>query len=248
MGKNLIQQRRGRGTLTFRSPGHRFRGAVKLYSPQTDGVIDTGVMAQGKVTDLVHCPGHSAPLMEVSYSTGDKGLAFAPEGIKVGDNISIGNNSEVNTAATDGNVLCLRDIPEGMPIHNIEIIPGDGGKLVRTGGSFAKIIAKSETAVKVKLPSNKEKDLLPSCRAAIGTIAGSGRLEKPFLKAGTRFHKMHARNKGYPIVCGISMNAVDHPFGGKCSHIKGRPTQSPRSAPPGRKVGKIAPRRTGRQR
>ena len=59
---------------------------------------------------------------------------------------------------------------------------------------------------------------------------------------------MKARNKLYPKVCGISMNAVDHPFGGKCSHIKGRPTLSPRSAPPGRKVGKIAPRRTGRRK
>ena len=89
---------------------------------------------------------------------------------------------------------------------------------------------------------------LPDCRAAIGIIAGAGRLEKPFLKAGTRFKKMRARNKLYPKVCGISMNAVDHPFGDKCSHIKGRPTLSPRSAPPGRKVGKIAPRRTGKKR
>jgi large subunit ribosomal protein L2 len=59
---------------------------------------------------------------------------------------------------------------------------------------------------------------------------------------------MRAKNKLYPKVCGISMNAVDHPFGGKCSHIKGRPTQSSRHAPPGRKVGKIAPRRTGKKR
>ena len=86
-----------------------------------------------------------------------------------------------------------------------------------------------------------------SCRAAIGTVAGSGRVDKPFIKAGTKFHKMHARNKLYPKVCGVSMNAVDHPFGGSSSHVKGRPTQSPRSAPPGRKVGKVAPKRTGRR-
>ena len=98
------------------------------------------------------------------------------------------------------------------------------------------------------MPSKKEKKFSPNCRASIGSIAGSGRLDKPFLKAGTRFKKMRARNRLYPKVCGISMNAVDHPFGGKCSHIKGRPTLSSRNAPPGRKVGKIAPRRTGRKK
>jgi large subunit ribosomal protein L2 len=181
--------------------------------------------------------------MEVSYLTGEKKLAFAPTGIKVGDEISVGT-----TEATTGNVLQLRDIPEGTLIHNIELRPGDGGKLVRAGGAFAKIIAKSEEAIRIKLPSTKEKALSPDCRAAIGTIAGSGRTEKPFLKAGTRYHRMRLRNRLWPRLCGISMNAVDHPFGGKCSHIKGRPTQSPRNAPPGRKVGKIAPRRTGKIR
>jgi len=233
MGKNLIQQRRGRGTLSFRSPSHRFKGEVKLFSKETSGVV----------SELVHCSGHTAPLMEVSYLTGEKKLAFAPEGIKVGDQIEI-----CGEEVKEGNVLSLKDIPEGTPIHNLEIRPGDGGKLVRTSGTFAKIVAKGESGIKVKLPSGKEKLLLPECRAAIGVLAGSGRLEKPFLKAGTRFFKMHARNKLWPRVCGISMNAVDHPFGGKCSHIKGRPTQSPRSAPPGRKVGKIAPRRTGRRK
>jgi len=181
--------------------------------------------------------------MEISYLTGVKGLAFAPEKIKVGDEITIGAND-----LKAGNVLRLKDVPEGTLVHNLELKPGDGGKLVRSSGSFAKVIAKTETAVRVKLPSNKEKLFLPQCRAAIGIIAGGGRLEKPFLKAGTKFYKMRAKNKLYPKVCGISMNAVDHPFGGCHSTHKGRPTLSPRSAPPGRKVGKIAPRRTGKRK
>ncbi len=252
MGKNLIQQRRGRGTLTFRSPGFRFKGAVKHYPQQ----------AQGRVMDLVHCAGHSAPLMEVNYGQGERSLAFAPEGIKVGDAVSVGsvgsvgtgnngtiveNNLNLNALPHAGSVLALKDIPEGTAVHNLELNPGDGGKLVRAGGSFAKIISKSEEGIRVKLPSSKEKIFLPDCRAAIGIVAGGGRCEKPFLKAGVRYMKMRARNKRYPKVCGVSMNAVDHPFGSKCSHTKGRPTQSPRSAPPGRKVGKIAPRRTGRK-
>jgi large subunit ribosomal protein L2 len=233
MGKRIIQQRRGRGTTTYRSPGHRFKGKVQHYPFET----------QGKVIDIVHCAGHSAPLMEVSYMTGDKSLSVAPHGIKIGDGVTVGG-----TQIEQGNVIALQQIPEGTLIHNIELKPGDGGKLVRTSGSFAKVVAKNENEVRVLLPSKKEKKFLPSCRASVGVIAGSGRLEKPFLKAGTKAKKMRVRNKMWPVVCGISMNAVDHPFGSKCSHVKGRPTLSPRSAPPGRKVGKIAPRRTGKKR
>jgi len=236
MGKRLVQQRRGRGSPTYRSPSFRFKGEVK--HPAVPGATT------GTVTDLVHCAGHSAPLMEVSYLSGGNGLAFAPEGIRVGDEISIGSSTEFK----NGDVVALKDIPEGTLIHNIELKPADGGKLVRASGSFARIISKTEDSVRIKLPSKKEKLFPPGCRASIGIVAGSGRTEKPFLKAGTRYHRMRARNKLYPIVCGISMNAVDHPFGGKCSHIKGRPTLSPRNAPPGRKAGKIAPRRTGRRR
>ena len=82
----------------------------------------------------------------------------------------------------------------------------------------------------------------------MGVIGGSGRTEKPFLKAGTRYFAMTAKNKVWPKVSGTSMNSVNHPFGGRSSHAKGIPTQSSRSAPPGRKVGKIAPKRTGRKK
>jgi large subunit ribosomal protein L2 len=233
MGKRLLQQRRGRGTHTYRAPSFRYKGEVKIPKENVAGTV----------IELIHCQGHSAPLMQVSYSNGVKDLAFAPDGICVGDNLEVGS-----TEIKKGNVLSLKNIPEGTLVHNLELRPGDGGKLVRASGSSAKVVAKSEKGVRVILPSKKEKLFLNECRAAIGLIAGGGRLEKPFLKAGTRYKKMRARNKIYPKVCGISMNAVDHPFGSKCSHIKGRPTQASRHAPPGRKVGKIAPRRTGRKR
>jgi len=234
MGKRLIQQRRGRGTKTYTSPSFRFKGKVKHTNTET----------AGKVIDLIHCQGHSAPLMQISYLSGEKSLAFAPNGIKVGDDIVLGNEAELKI----GNVLSLQDIPEGTLVHNIELRPGDGGKLVRASGTFAKVVAKTDNDVRVMLPSKKEKLFLPGCRAAIGALAGSGRLDKPLLKAGNKYHKMRAKNKLYPKVQGISMNAVDHPFGGCHSTHKGRPTQSSRNAPPGRKVGMIAPRRTGRKR
>ncbi|MBI2151756.1 50S ribosomal protein L2 [Candidatus Woesearchaeota archaeon] len=243
MGKNLIQQRRGKGSFTYRSPSFRFFGEVK--HPSLNTPTDNSLCAErvGKVLDIVHCAGHTAPLLELAFNDHSKGLAFAPENVCVGDNLTIGG-----TELKEGNVLRLKDIVEGTLIHNIELNPGDGGKLVRSSGTFAKVIARAENNVRVLLPSGKEKLFSPTCRAGIGVLAGGGRLEKPFLKAGTHYKKMRARNKLYPKVCGISMNAVDHPFGGKCSHIKGRPTQSPRSAPPGRKVGKIAPSRTGRRK
>ncbi|MBI2669195.1 50S ribosomal protein L2 [Candidatus Woesearchaeota archaeon] len=233
MGKNLIQQRRGRGSPTFRSRSHGFQGSAQHPSQPT-----------GKVVDIVHCAGHSAPLLEVEYPDRTINLAIAPQNIQIGQALELGENAEIR----EGNVLPLKAIPEGTLVYNIELHPGDGGKLVRSSGTAARIVAKTEQGITIILPSKKEKVFLPECRAAIGTVAGSGRTEKPFLKAGTRHWKMAARNKFYPHVCGISMNAVNHPFGGKSSKVKGRPTQSPRDAPPGRKVGKIAPRRTGRRK
>ncbi len=246
MGKRLIQQRRGRGTLTYKSPGFRFRGKAVL--PSESGIVG----------DIIHCAGHTAPLLEVIAPDGNVTCAIAPEGIKVHDPVAVmaaaAAESEssiqegIQASKQAGSVLPLQSIPEGTLIYNVEIHPGDGGKLCRSSGAAARVVAKLGNMVIIKLPSKKEKTLSGACRAAVGTVAGAGRLEKPFLTAGARYKKMRARNKLYPKVCGISMNAVDHPFGGGGSHVKGRPTQSPRSAPPGRKVGKIAPRRTGRKR
>ena len=231
MGKRILQQRRGRG-YRYKSPGHKFKGAVKYPLSNENGIV----------VDIIHCAGHSAPLMIIDHEGGDLSLNMASKGIKVGDTVSMGQEPVKN------GVVELKNIPEGSLIYNIEARPGDGGKFVRTSGAFAKVLSKTEKGIRVKLPSRKEKLFLPGCRATIGNIAGGGRTEKPFLKAGTKFHKMKAKGKLYPKVCGVSMNSVDHPFGGSCSHSKGRPTQSPRSAPPGRKVGKIAPSRTGRKK
>jgi len=237
MGKNLIQQRRGRGTSRFRAPDFNWKGEASL--PRT--VVEN---VEGTVLDIIHCAGHSAPLLDVKFANGEKVLMQAPEGIFVGQKVHMGPSVEVK----EGNILNLKNIPEGTPIFNIEAQPGDGGKFVRTSGVFARIITKGDDGIVVELPSAKRRTFLPDCRAIIGTIAGAGRTEKPILKAGKKHFKMKAKNKFWPIVSGISMNAVTHPFGGKGSHTKGRPTQSPRNAPPGRKVGKIAPRRTGRKK
>jgi len=238
MGKNLIQQKRGKGSPRYRAPSFRYKGRSRFIGN------DNSKLISASITDIVHSSGHSAPLMELEYSNGETGLLQAPEGVRVGDSIDAGDSVEVKP----GNVLPLKSIPEGTPIYNIESNPGDGGKFVRASGSFARIITKMENNIIVELPSSKRKTFLPECRASIGTVAGGGRTEKPFLKAGTRFYAMTAKNKFWPVVSGTSMNSLSHPFGGRSSHAKGIPTQSSRNSPPGRKVGKIAPKRTGRRK
>lgn len=237
MGKNLIQQARGKGSPRYRAPSFRYKGESKYakYGKQT---------LSGKIIDLIHCQGHSAPLAQIDYGDGGMVLMQAPEGVRVGDKVDMGANVDVK----NGNVMPLKNIPEGIAIYNLEALPGDGGKFVRASGGFAKIITKMDDKVVVELPSAKRRTFLSDCRATIGIIAGSGRKEKPFLKAGKRYYAMKAKNKLWPQVSGTSMNSVDHPFGGSSSAVKGGPTQSSRNAPPGAKVGKIAPKRTGKKR
>lgn len=237
MGKNIIPQRRGRGTAVFRSPSKRYIGRV----------MHPGITNQnfnGMVTDLVKCPGHYAPVAELKYDNGEEGLMFAPEGMKVGDVVNLGSSVEIKS----GNMTQLRNIPEGTMIYNIESKPGDGGKFCRTNGVFGRLVTKSGDSITVLLPSKKERRFSPDCRANIGIIAGSGRKEKPILKAGNMYYAKKARNKFWPSVSASSMNAVDHPFGGSSSCRHKCPRQASRHAPPGRKVGSLAPSRTGRKR
>ena len=238
MGKSLIQQKRGKGSPRYRAPSFKYAGKASFARYDDKGITNANI------TEIVHSSGHSAPLIEVKYSNGDMGLLQAPEGVRVGDRIEIGDNVELKV----GNIMPLKSIPEGTSIYNIESNPGDGGKFVRTSGAFARIITKMDEGIVVELPSSKRREFLPECRAMIGIVAGSGRTEKPFLKAGNKFYAMKAKNKMWPIVSGTSMNSVDHPFGGSSSHAKGIPTQSARNDPPGRKVGKIAPKRTRRHK
>lgn len=240
MGKDLIQQRRGRGGQRYKSPSHRFVGKSE-HRPYTDEEKQGSVT--GVIADLVHCPGHTAPLAAVEYEDGFVSFIVAPNGVMVGATVESGKDAELKA----GNTLPLHAIPEGTDVYNVEKQPGDGGKFVRSAGSYARVVAKTEAGVTVQLPSKKTKVFHKDSRATVGIVAGYGRKEKPFLKAGTKFYSRRARNKMFPSVSGTSMNAVDHPFGGSSSHHKGKPTIAPKNAPPGRKVGKLHPRRTGKR-
>lgn len=241
MGKTLITQKRGKGSSTYTAPS--FNYIARVTHRKYDERERTSV-TYGRVLDIIHCSGHSAPLIKVRFENGEDLYLFAPEKVRVGDILASGLQAPVER----GNTLPLKNIPEGTEVFNLEIMPGDGGKLIRASGCFAKVVGRMGDQIMVTLPSKKQKLFNSECRATIGVPAGGGRKEKPFLKAGTRMFAMRARNKLYPQVSGVAMNAVSHPFGsGRGRHI-GKSKIPPRGASPGRNVGLIKARRTGRKR
>lgn len=235
MGKRLTVQRRGKGSPVFLSPSHTWLGEAKHVSMKTNN-------AKGTITALLYGRGHTAPVMTVQWESGEKQFTIAPEGVRVGATVEIGTeNRDV------GSTIPLKNISEGTLVYNIESIPGDGGRFARSGGVFAKILGRQGESISVMLPSKKERLFDQNCRATIGIVAGGGRTEKPLLKAGTQFFKLRSHAKLWPVVAGQSQNAVEHPHGGARSSKKNKPDIARRFAPPGAKIGKIRPRRTGRK-
>ena len=235
MGKRIISQRRGRGSPTYRANSHRYLTDAKYSAKDKKKVTD------GVVVDIEHDPSRNAPVALVRFKDNDKRYMIASEGSLVGKAVQVGAGSRREL----GNVLPVGDIPEGTPVFNIEIAPGDGGKLVRSSGMSAIVSSHSGGKTVVKLPSKRFKSFNSMCRATIGVVAGGERKIKPFGKASNKGFNRKARGKLHPITSKTAMNAVDHKFGGD---NKGVPTTSSRNAPPGAKVGSIAARRTGKKR
>ena len=229
MGKRIIVQARGHGSRTYRVKRKAFRIRAK-YAVDLSG--------EGIVIKMLNSPGHTAPLAKVKY---EKGIFYIPafKGMVEGQKINFGVGE-----TKLGNIMKLRDIPVKTSVYNIELRPGDGGIFIRTGGSSGIIDRASETGIFVIMPSKKEKEFHPNCRATIGVIAGGGRLNKPILKAGKRYHMEKAKGKLWPRTSAVKVNVVDHPFGsGRGKRIKSKVPK--RNAPPGKRVGLIRARRTG---
>lgn len=240
MGKRLLVQRRGRGGSVFRSPSWK-RVAPAKYPPFDKETYENEVLV-GVVKELVHDPGRGAPLARVKFEDGLEFYTVAPEGIGVGHRIFYGKKAPIQL----GSIVPIGQVPEGSLVFNVEIRPGDGGKLARSSGSYVTVLAHSRGKTLIQLPSKKVKEISSEARVTVGIAAGGGRIEKPFLKAGKVYHWSRAKSFKYPTVRGKAMGAYAHPAGGG-HHPKGlRPAA--RTAPPGRKVGHIAPRRTGRRK
>jgi large subunit ribosomal protein L2 len=232
MGKRIKAQRRGR----VGGPSHKHRAGKNgiKYLPISQ--------AKGKVTKLLHDPGRTAPVAQITFTSGERQghnyKMLAPESIALDNEVTIGDSSSI----TSGSILPLRSIPEGTPIFNIESQPGDGGKFVRAGGTVATLVSHGAKTI-VQLPSGQFKPFDPECRATIGVVAGGGRQEKPFVRAGKKYHSIKSRAKKYPTVSGVAMNPVDHPHGGGAHQHVGKSSSVSKHAPPGRKVGNISPKK-----
>ena len=236
MGHRIRAQSRGKGSPTYRAPSHKFKANLE-HLKVSEGVVT------GKILEIIHDTARSAPIARISYSNGEERLMLVPEGVRTDQIIQCG----ISVPVEPGNTLTLSEIPEGIPLCNIESQPGDGGKFARASGMYGILIAHDVGKTIVQLPSGKMKKLNPKCRAVIGVVAGGGRTEKPFCKAGKKFHRMKVRATKWPTSRGVAMNVVDHPFGGGGQQHCGRPKTCARGTPPGRKVGSIAARRTGRK-
>lgn len=231
MGKRIIVQARGKGSFTYRVRRKAFK--FKLQYPAE-------LSGEGIVVKLFNSPAHSAPLAKIKYA---RGIFYIPafKGMIEGQKINFEKGVE------SGNILKIKDIPLKTKIYDIESRPKDGGIFIKTAGSSAMINRIVGKDFFVLMPSKKEKKFNGNCRAIIGEIAGTGRLDKPIVKAGKQFYIKKSRNKLWPRTSAVKMNVVDHPFGsGRGKNPKSKVAK--RNAPPGKRVGLLRPRRTGRRR
>ncbi len=227
MGKRIRTRRRGKGSRTYRSPSHRHHGSVSHPPFENE---------EGSVVDIHRSPGRTATMARVSFPSG-KVLMIAPEGLQVGQKVTIGR-----TVIDRGNTLPIGDIPESTLIFNVEAMPGDGGKFARTAGSSAVVVSHGRETV-IQMPSGKYKSLNPRCRATIGVVSAGGLTERPFAKAGKKYHVYQSRSKATRKTSGVAMNPVSHPHGGGAHQHVGKPSTVSVHAPPGRKVGRLSPKK-----
>jgi len=231
MGKRIISQRRGRGSSTYRVRKKGFVYEIK-YPQKVEGI--------GEILKIFNSSVHSSPLAKIKSG---KDVFYIPAFKKMIE----GEKIEFNKEIKNGNIIQLKDIPVKTKIYCIESKPGDGGKFIKSGGNYAIVNKTIGSFVYVLLPSKKEKKLNKNCRAIIGVTAGAGRLDKPILKAGKQFFIKKTKSKLWPRTSAVKMNAIDHPFGsGRGKNPKSKIAK--RNAPPGRKVGLVRPKRTGKKK
>jgi large subunit ribosomal protein L2 len=231
MGKRILVQRRGKGRQ-FKSPSHRHRsGKGGVRYPRADEDV-------GRVIDIAHDPGRTAPLAKVAFRKSGETWFIAGEGLAVGQRLQLGKSAPIQL----GNVLPLAKVPIGARVYNIEGRPGDGGKFARSAGTSAVVVSQGAHVI-LQFASGQFKSLNPMCRATLGRPAGGGRGIKPWAKAGKKWHATRSRARAYPKVSGVSMNPVDHPHGGGAHKHVGRPSTVSPGTPPGAKVGRLSPQK-----
>ena len=227
MGKRIISRRRGSGTGRYRSPSHRHHGAIYHPAPE--------VVGEGRVLRIVPSPGRSAPVAEVAAPGGLVVRVLASAGLATGDSVAF-QEGKVDRGA----ILPLGRIPDGTLVSNLEVKPYDGGRLVRSAGTGALVVAHTGAEVTVQLPSGDFKQFLATCRAQVGAVGGGGRRERPITKAGKKVWGTRSLARAPFKVRGVAMNPVNHPFGGGAHQHVGRPSTVSSGTWPGAKVGRFS--------
>jgi large subunit ribosomal protein L2 len=185
-------------TSRFRGGGHKRRYRLIDFKRLRDGIV-------ARVEAVEYDPNRSCFIALVQYADGVKKYVLAPAGLKAGDKIESGPDVEPRV----GNAMPLARVPVGMPIHNIEMVPGQGGKLVRSAGLSAKLLAKEGDRATIVLPSGETRQVPSACRATIGQLGNSDHANIRWGKAGRTRHRGRR-----PHVRGVAMNPVAHPLGG----------------------------------
>ncbi len=188
----------GRMTARHRGGGHRRLYRVIDFKRNKDDIT-------ARVASIEYDPNRSANIALLHYLDGEKRYILAPVGLKVGDEIVSGESIEVKI----GNAAPLEKIPLGTHVHNVELNPGQGGKIVRSAGGYAQLMAKEGKYAQLRLPSGEVRMVALRCRATVGQVGNLEHENASVGKAGRN------RWKGMrPRVRGVVMNPVDHPHGG----------------------------------
>lgn len=188
----------GRVTSRFRGNGNKRRYRAIDFKRTKDGV-------PAVVQQIEYDPNRSAFIALLAYADGEKNYILAPEGLKVGQTVLSGEKAEIKP----GNALQLRNIPVGLEIHNVELVPGRGAKMVRSAGQVALLRSKDGDYAQVKLPSGEVRLVNLACKATIGKVGNDDHMNVSLGKAGK---KRYLGKR--PHVRGLAMNPVDHPMGG----------------------------------
>jgi len=196
--------RNARGRVTSR---HRGGGAKRRYRQIDFKRTKDGVPA--RVASIEYDPNRSASIALLNYADGEKRYILAPQGLRVGAEVLSGEGADI----APGNSLALARIPTGTVVHNVELIPGQGGKLGRSAGTAIQVVAKEGPMVSLRLPSSEVRMVRGECRATVGTLSNAEHQNVKVGKAGRNRH----RGKR-PQTRGVAMNPVDHPHGGGEAH------------------------------
>ncbi|MEI7923332.1 MAG: 50S ribosomal protein L2 [Planctomycetota bacterium] len=199
-----MQKRSGRNNQGFITVRSRGGGSRRMYRLVDFKRVDFDGIS-GTVTHIEYDPNRSARIALVQFENGKKSYILAPEGLAAGAIVNSGPSAEPKLA----NCLPLSKIPTGMQIHNIEIVPGSGGKMCRSAGCAATLTAREGAWAQITLPSGEVRRVSAACRATIGILGNSDHMNIRIGKAG-RARKMGLR----PHVRGVAMNPHDHPMGG----------------------------------